>query len=167
MTSTRALAAVAVVCVLVSCATATAQVPPKPSDADTAAIKQLVADFYGSFSRHDAHATTMTFAPDADFTNMSGVYVKGHKDIEGRFTTLFGGRLKAATRTDTVKSIRFFTEGIALVDADTVITGTRENDGSEAPVRKGLMIVVVTKQNGRWLISNFHEAEFPPPRPAR
>ncbi len=110
MTSARVIAVhLVVLCVLLPCGSARAQGAPPPSDADSAAIRQLVAEFYGSFSRHDAHATTMTFAPDADFTNMSGIYVKGHKDIEGRFTTLFGGRLRAATRTDTVKRIRFFT----------------------------------------------------------
>ena len=50
---------------------------------------------------------------------------------------------------------------VAFVDADTVITGTKQADGSVGPVRKGLMIVVMTKQDGKWYISNFHEAEYP------
>jgi hypothetical protein len=54
---------------------------------------------------------------------------------------------------------------MATVDADTVITGTKAGDGSEVPPRKGLMIVTMTKQNGYWLISVFHEAEFPAPPP--
>ena len=49
----------------------------------------------------------------------------------------------------------------SFVDADTVITGTKRDDGSVGPVRKGLMIVVMTKTNGEWRISNFHEAEYP------
>lgn len=47
-----------------------AQSHPIASDADSAAITQVCADFSGSFSRHDARGVAMTFAEDADFTNM-------------------------------------------------------------------------------------------------
>ena len=80
---------------------------------------------------------------------------------------LFAGNLKAVHRTDIVKSIRFLTPNLASVDADTLLTGTLAADGSEVPPRKGLMVTTMTKQNGRWLISVFHEVEFPPAPPAR
>jgi uncharacterized protein (TIGR02246 family) len=140
-----------------------AQDSPKASDADSAAIKQTFTDFYESFSHHDAHATAMTFAEDADFTNMRGIHRHGREEIEAWFANLFKGNLKSSNRTDIVRSIRFFTPQTATVDADTVITGTKMADGSEGPPRKGLMIATLTKQNGRWLISVFHEAEFPAP----
>ncbi len=136
-----------------------AQSSPKSSGADTAGIKQTFADFYQSYSRHDAHAVAMTFAEDADFTNMFGDYFHGREAIEQKFASLFAGNLRDATRTDTVRHIRFYAPGIALVDADTVLIGTKRADGSVGPVRKGLMIVVMTKQKGLWRISNFHEAE--------
>jgi len=96
---------------------------------------------------------------------MRGVHRHGRTDIEAWFASLFKGNLKASNRTDTVRSIRFFTPQMATVDADTLITGTKTADGSEVPPRKGLMIVTMTKQNGHWLISGFHEAEFPAPPP--
>jgi uncharacterized protein (TIGR02246 family) len=140
-----------------------AQDSSKASDADSAAIKQTFTDFYESFSHHDAHATAMTFAEDADFTNMRGIHRHGREEIEAWFANLFKGNLKSSNRTDIVRSIRFFTPQVATVDADTVITGTKMADGSEGPPRKGLMIATLTKQNCRWLISVFHEAEFPEP----
>ena len=141
-----------------------AQSQPKGAEADSAAINQLCADFSENFSRHDAHGVAMTFAEDADFTNMRGSQSHGRADIEKWFASLFRGILKDSLRTDTVRSIRFFTPELAAVDADTVITGTKAADGSEIPPRKGLMILMVTKQNGRWLIGTFHEAEYPAPR---
>jgi uncharacterized protein (TIGR02246 family) len=108
----------------------------------------------------------MTFAEDADFTNMGGRHSHGREDIEKWFASLFRGNLKDSARTDTVKSIRFFTPELAAVDADTIITGTKAADGSEVPPRKGLMIVMMTKQNGQWFIETFHEAEYPAPRGA-
>jgi uncharacterized protein (TIGR02246 family) len=145
------------------CASA-AQSQPNAADADSAAIKQVCADFSENFSRHDAHGVAMTFAEDADFTNMGGRHSHGRADIEKWFASLFRDNLKDSLRTDTVKSIRFFTPELAAVDADTVITGTKAADGSEVAPRKGLMIVMAIKQEGRWFIGTFHEAEYPPPR---
>jgi uncharacterized protein (TIGR02246 family) len=143
-----------------------AQTQPGNAEADSAAIKKVCGDFSESFSRHDAHGVAMTFAEEADFTNMTGRHSHGRADIETWFTGLFRGNLKSAQRTDTVRSIRFFTPELAEVDADTVITGTFAQDGSEIPPRKGLMIVLMTKQSGRWFIGTFHEAEYPAPRGA-
>jgi uncharacterized protein (TIGR02246 family) len=143
---------------------APAQSRPQGTEADSVAIKQVCADFSENFRRHDAHGVAMTFAEDADFTNMRGSQSHGRKDIENWFASLFRGILKDSQRTDAVRSIRFFTPELAAVDAETVITGTKATDGSAIPPRKGLMIVMVTKQNGRWLIGTFHEAEYPAPR---
>jgi uncharacterized protein (TIGR02246 family) len=134
------------------------------AEADSAAIRRVFSDFYENFSRHDAHATAMTFAPDADFTNMRGIHRHGRKEIEEWLAGLFLGALKDSRRSDIVRSIRFFSPEVATADADTTITGTKAADGSEIPPRKGLMIVTMTKEDGRWLISTFHEAEFPQPR---
>jgi uncharacterized protein (TIGR02246 family) len=142
------------------------QNPMAGPDADSVAIKQVFTDFSENFTRHDAHGTAMTFAADGDFTNMRGVHRRGRKEIEAWFASLFSGALKDSHRTDIVRSIRFFTPDVATVDADTTITGTKAADGSEVPARKGLMIATLTKQDGRWLISTFHEAEFPEPRAA-
>src|ERR1700686_2098299 len=141
-----------------------AQSQPNAVEGDSVAIKQVCADFSENFSRHDAHAVALTFAEDADFTNMRGNHSHGRKDIEDWFASLFRGNLKDSLRTDTVKSIRFFTPELVAVDADTVTTGKKAADGSDIPPRKGLMIVMATKQNGTWLIGTFHEAEYPVPR---
>lgn len=146
---------------LASASVGLAQDEAKGSDADIAAINQVFAEFYGAFSRQDAHSTAMTFSEDGDFTNMLGIHVHGRDAIEQRFAALFKGNLRGTNRTDTVRSVHFYAPEVAFVDADTVITGTKQADGSVAPVRKGLMIAVLIKQNGKWLISNFHEAEYP------
>jgi uncharacterized protein (TIGR02246 family) len=134
------------------------------SEADSAAIKKVCGDFSESFTRHDAHGVAMTFAEDADFANMRGAHSHGRKDIENWFASLFRGNLKDSVRTDTVRSIRFFAPDLAEAEAETVITGTKAADGSEVPPRKGLMIVLMTRQNGRWFIGSFHEAEYPASR---
>jgi uncharacterized protein (TIGR02246 family) len=158
-----ATSVMALVLLTMPCATS-AQSQPGGSEADSAAIKQVCADFSESFTRHDAHGVGLTFAEDADFTNMRGSHSHGRADIEKWFAGLFRGNLKDAVRTDTVRSIRYFSPELAAVDADTVITGTKAPDGSELPARKGLMVVLAAKENGRWYIGTFHESEYPPAR---
>ena len=109
--------------------TALAQERSKGADEDVAAIKQVFAEFSGAFSHQDAHATAMTFAEDGDFTNMSGIYVHGRDAIEQRFAALFKGNLRGTNRTDAVRNVRFYAPSVALVDADTVITGTKQEIG--------------------------------------
>jgi uncharacterized protein (TIGR02246 family) len=163
-----AMAAVALVpAVFCSFGSAHAQTQVQNSEADSKAIKQAFAEFYEAFSRHDTHAVAMTFAEDADFTNMAGAHNHGRKEIEDHFARVFAGNLKDAHRTDIVRNIRFVSPEIAEVDADTVITGTKAADGSEVAPRKGLMVTTMTRQNGRWYISVFHEVEFPAAAPAR
>jgi len=145
---------------------ASGQNQPPLAAADSAAITKTCADFSENFSRHDAHGVAMTFAEESDFTNMRGNHSHGRSEIEKWFASLFRGNLRDSVRTDTVRSIRYFTPELAAVDADTVITGTKAGDGQEIPARKGLMILLMTKQNGHWLIGTFHESEYPSARPA-
>lgn len=131
------------------------------SEADAAAVKQVVASYDDAFNQHDAHAVGALFADEGDFTNMRGASRHGRKDIEQNYGNLFSGVLKTSHRTDTVKNVRFLTPEMAEVDADWEMTGTRGADGSESPARKGYLDWVVAKVNGQWLITVFHEAEFP------
>jgi uncharacterized protein (TIGR02246 family) len=132
----------------------------KSTDADSSAIRQVVADFVDAFNRHDAHAWATPFAEDGDFTNVTGLYLHGRKDFETRFTELFANRLKTAHRTATVRHIRFITPDIAAVDAEWELVGSKASDGSENPVRKGLFNFVMTRQNGHWVFAVFEESEF-------
>jgi uncharacterized protein (TIGR02246 family) len=138
-----------------------AQAGPNTGDADISAIKQVVAGYSDTFNHHDAHAAAALFAEDADFTNLRGANRHGQKEIEQILTTLHAGILKNAHRTDTVKNIRFLTADIAVVDDLWEMTGSKAPDGSDNPDRKGLFAWVVTKVNGQWRITIFHEVEFP------
>jgi len=130
------------------------------SAADSAAIKQSVATFIESFNRHDAHATAMSFAEDADLTNVRGATTHGRQAIDALYVGLFQGRLKNAHRTVSVTNIRYLTPEIASVDCAWEISGTSADDGSLMPVRHGILVLVMSKQSGQWIISVYHEPEF-------
>jgi uncharacterized protein (TIGR02246 family) len=165
MFSTRVRAALAV-SFLISFSVATAWAKKQSNMAeDTAAIKQSVAAFTDAWNRHDSHAVAMLYVADGDFSSTQGLTSHGAKELEEHYVTIFGTFLKNAHRTDVVKSVRFLTPSIASVDIDWQMTGAKTPDGLDAPLRKGLLDWVMTKQNGQWMIEIYHESLFTPAPP--
>jgi uncharacterized protein (TIGR02246 family) len=164
MFSTRMRAALAVFSLLsFSAVVAGAQMQAHMADADSAAIKQSVAAFSDAWNRHDPHAVAMCYVEDGDFSSTQGIPSHGAKELEEHYVSIFGTFLKSAHRTDVVRSIRFLTPSIASVDIDWQMTGAKTPDGADAPLRKGLLNWVMTKQNGQWLITVYHESLYTPP----
>jgi uncharacterized protein (TIGR02246 family) len=162
MIPTRAKCTAAIL-ILISflAARSSAQMNSKASEADSAAVKQVVAAYDEAFNQHDAHAVGALFAEEGDFTNMRGASKHGRADIEQNYGNLFNGVLKSSHRTDTLKTVRFLTPEIAQLDASWEMTGTKGPDGAEVPMRKGGLDWIVAKVNGKWLIVVFHESEYP------
>jgi uncharacterized protein (TIGR02246 family) len=132
----------------------------KPHSTNDTEIEQSVATFVENFNRHDAHAAAMSFSDDADLTNIRGAVTHGRQAIDDLYVGLFKGRLKDAIRKVAVTNIRYLTPDIAAVDATWEISGTKADDGSMMPVRHGILVLVMTKQSGQWIISVYHEPEF-------
>ena len=165
MSITRTIAMLAASLFLaISLSTARAQNPSNADDPNVAAVTQIIAGYSERVNRHDAHDVASLFAEDGDFTNMRGDSHHGRKEIEAFYATLFAGPLKDVYRTDTVKSIRILSPEIAAVDGFWEMRGTLAADGSKNPVRDGLFDYVLTKQNGRWFITIFHESDFTMPQ---
>jgi uncharacterized protein (TIGR02246 family) len=160
MISVRARIALAV-CLFVAFSARFSWAQTHPNmDADSAAIKQCVAAWEDAWNRHDAHATATAYVEDGDFSSTTGIPSHGWKELEAHYNEIFTTFLKDAHRTDTVKSIRFLGPDIASVDIDWQMTGARTRDGKDAPNRKGLLTWIVTKHNGQWMITIYHESVF-------
>lgn len=130
---------------------------PANRDADTAAIKQTVATFQDTWNSHDAHAVAMHYVEDGDFSSVKAEDSRGRKQLEEHYATIFSTFLKNAHTTDTVRSIRFLSPDIASVDIDWLVTDPTAPGGV---LRKGLLTWIVTKRNGQWMITIYHEQAF-------
>ena len=135
----------------------------KSNPADETAIKKLVASFSECFNRKDAPACAALYTEDGDFTSVRGESNHGRADIEKHYQAVFTTFLKNAHRTDKVRTIRFITPTVASVDTDWELTGATSPNGSDAPAatRQSLLIWTVTKHDGKWYITVFHELDFP------
>jgi len=139
-----------------SAAGSRAQMAPN-RDADTAAIKQFVANFADTWNSHDARGVAMHYVEDGDFSSVKGEASHGRKELEDHYTTIFTTFLKNAHTTDTVRSIRFLAPDLASVDIDWLVTDPNAPGGV---LRKGLLTWVLTKRNGHWMIVIYHEQSF-------
>jgi uncharacterized protein (TIGR02246 family) len=154
---TAAVLAMVLICATISFAR------PEAKKGDEVAARKLVTDFSTCFNAKDAHACAMVFAEDGELTNARGETTRSRGELEKHFEMVFGGFLKNAHRTDSVRTVRFLSPTIASIDADWKLTGATSPNGIEpAPaVREGLLTWIVTKHDGQWYISIFHELDFP------
>ena len=149
--------------ILISISGASSWAKSEGNAADEAAVKKLVAAFNMCFNAKDAPACAALYTEDGDFTSVRGDSNHGRADVEKHYAMVFSTFLKNAHRTDKVRSVRFITPTIASVDTDWELTGALAPNGTEAApgVRQGLLTWIVTKHEGKWYISVFHELDFP------
>ena len=126
-------------------------------DADTAAIKQFVANFADTWNSHDAHGVAMHYVEDGDFSSIKGEASHGRKELEDHYTMIFSTFLKNAHTTDTVRSVRFLAPDLASVDIDWLVN---EPSAPGGVLRKGLLTWMLSKRNGQWMIVIYHEQSF-------
>ena len=144
------------ICLVVCTAPSRAQMASN-HDADTAAIKQFVANFADTWNSHDARGVAAHYVEDGDFTSVKGEASHGRKELEDHYTTIFTTFLKNAHTTDTVKSVRFVGPDLASVDIDWLVN---EPSAPGGVLRRGLLTWVLTKRNGQWMILVYHEFAF-------
>jgi uncharacterized protein (TIGR02246 family) len=147
---------------------ATGKAADSGTAADETAIKQVVAGFSDAWNSHDARAMCVSLADDVQWVNWRGEAVHSRREVEEQHARLFAGLYKNTHRTDTVKSIRYFTPELASVDNYWTMTGAKTRDGADWPYREGYANYIMAKRDGRWVIIVSHTADFnaKAPRPA-
>jgi uncharacterized protein (TIGR02246 family) len=102
----------------------------------------------------------LSLADDVQWVNWRGEVLNTRKDVEDQHATLFSGLYKNTHRTDTVKTIRYFTPELASVDNYWSMTGAKTRDGADWPYREGYVNYLMAKRNGHWVIIVSHTADF-------
>ena len=150
-------------------ATATQSTGGRGEEKDRAAIAKTLGRFLDAWNTHDAHAFSLIFTEDADFTNVAGVHAQGRSNVEAFHAPRFADYFKDSHQTATIRSIRFLKPDLAIVDVDWQMTGARSADGKPAGDRRGLLVWVMAKQaDGSWLIEVMHNTDLTQyPVPAR
>src|SRR6202162_1348705 len=134
---------------------------------DEKPIRTLTAALCEAFAKLDAHAFFMVFHEDADFTNVGGMTAHGRKAIEEFHRPLLEGdgagpipSFKHAELKVLDTRIRFLRPDVASVDASLTQTGAVRN-GRDMGLRKGLLMLIATKQGDDWGIAVMHNMDLP------
>ena len=128
---------------------------------DQQAIEQVVRRFEQAWNDHDARAFASVFAEDADFTNVFGMEAHGRTAIEQFHAPMFSTMFKNSRFTPTATRVRFIRPDVAAVDVRWVMSGATDPNGLPWPDRKGLINVVMTRENGEWAILVMHNMDLP------
>src|SRR5260370_31622014 len=134
---------------------------------DEKPIRALIAASGEAFAKLDAHAFSMVFHEDADFTNVWGMTAHGRKAIEEFHRPLLEGdgtgpipSFKHAETKVLDTRIRFLRPDVAFVDATWTQTGAVQN-GHDMGLRKGLLMLIATKERDERGIAVMHNMDLP------
>lgn len=133
---------------------------PTGSAKDEEGIRKVLADFIDAWNKHDAKAFSMVFAEDADLTTVGGTSVHGRLEVEKYHAPRFATKFKDTNQKITESKIRFIKPDVAAVDARWEMTGAKDEQGQDRPMRKGLLNFVMTKEGGTWFVTVMHNTEL-------
>jgi uncharacterized protein (TIGR02246 family) len=132
---------------------ATGETARADSAADEAAIREVFASFKKSWDSPGMPGFEALFTADADFVVITGRWLKGRDEIVRYHRELLQGVYAGSRTLPTSVTVRFLTPDIAITHSASGARYTR--DGAEQ-LRTGLATATLVKQDGKWLITAFH-----------
>ena len=133
----------------------------------TGAIAELVAIATAAWTAKDAAAYASIYAEDAQVTAPVGNRLVGREGVRLAHVFLFNGPFAGSTQTISVRSVRFLTGTIAIVDQDVTLTGFAflPPNGLRATspgVVRSSVSWVVMKRDGTWEVIAQQMTPIPP-----
>jgi uncharacterized protein (TIGR02246 family) len=132
--------------------------PPATSPAaadlasNRAAIAAVARAFDAAWNRHDMGALAALFAPDADFVNVVGMWWKNRDEIETAHRHSHATFLRDSVLAGAVETIKFLGADIATAHVVWELSGQIEPDGRVGKPRHGILLFVMRRDGGEWLI---------------
>lgn len=134
-------------------------------------VRNAVLGFSTDWNHHDMEAFGKLFAPDADFVNVGGFLMKGREQIQLHHSwshgTIPADRIPGANRAHygifKHSTLHFNHIDVRLLRKDVAIARVNWElfgDSRTAKPRRGLLIFVLTRENGPWLIAAGQNTEI-------
>jgi uncharacterized protein (TIGR02246 family) len=140
---------------------------PAKQAADEKAIRAIVAEQEAAWNAGDGTRYASHLAPDASFTNIFGMVMYGAPAFAKRHSEILSTFYRGTTKHHVVRTIRFVTPVVAIVDIDNEVRGVKTMPaGIAVPddgVLKTQLMEVFVKRDGRWWIEAYHNVDLKPP----
>jgi len=135
---------------------------------------QLLADSWQSaWNGHDMQRAGELLAPDADFVNVGGRWLRGRIQFIDYHVRLHEMQMRNSTWSNLALTVRALSENVAVAHLEWRIEGDRDPDGARREPRHGLFTWVLAMEGDVALIAAAHNTNVvaapktPSPAPAR
>lgn len=126
-------------------------------------VEAVLKTLIEAWNSHDMTLYAAQFAEDADFVNVLGMHWHGREAIQAQHATVHSTIFRNSSLRLEDYSLRPLGPGIVLVHVKWEMRGHDSPPGVPfADVRHGLITGVFVEQEGRWLISAFHNTDIVP-----
>lgn len=142
--------------------TAAYTVPSPPPDGhrlDTQELQALHQEALRAWCKGDGAAYAATFAEEADYLALDGIWSRGRREIAAALQGRFDTWLKGSCPMARVSHAKFLGPESAILET----VGFTQKAGSEAPRRPAAESYVATKAQGRWRFTHYQHTYLPTP----
>lgn len=124
-------------------------------------INVLFHELFSAWCHGDGTAFANCFTEDVDYITFFGQHLKGSKEVESSHQELFNGVLKGSQMQGRIMNIRFLNNELAIVHCIGNTKMPSQKKYSEK--RESINTNIVIKQNGKWMITAFHNCRVKEP----
>ena len=142
------------------------------SGGDEAAIRAIVSEQEAAWNAGDGAAYARRVSPDVSFTNLFGMVMYGAPAFAERHQAILATFYKGTVKHHTIRSVRFVTPDVAIVDIDNEVRGVAAMPAGIAVPTDGIvrtqLMEVFVRHAGAWQVEAYHNVDVKPqaPKPA-
>lgn len=127
---------------------------------DEANVRGLYERLMDGWNQGNGESFAASFAEDGDLIGFDGTHLKGRREIASFHQPLFDKWLKGTRLVGKVKTVRFLSPDVALMQAvgGTVMRGRSE----PSPERDSIQTLVATKHGDEWRLAAFQNTRTRP-----
>jgi uncharacterized protein (TIGR02246 family) len=119
---------------------------------DEKEIREVQSRWDDAWNRHDVQALSSLVADDVRFVNVAGVVLIGRAEFATLQARTHAMQFKESVRSVTGTDIKFLTPDIAVAHVRWGMKGDKDPDGTPRPPRHGVMMQVLMKRDGKWMV---------------
>jgi pyridoxamine 5'-phosphate oxidase family protein len=135
------------------------QMIPENKPLDQVEITEVTDRLIEAWNRHHAQDFAALFSTHAEWIDVLGQVGRGPAEIEQRHALAFSSVLKQSTLTIHERHMTELRPDVALVRLVWESTGDQTPGGKPVPARHGLLTMVMTKEQGHWLVVSGHNTD--------
>ncbi|SOD99112.1 SgcJ/EcaC family oxidoreductase [Spirosoma fluviale] len=138
---------------------------------DSLSIHTILRQEDQAWNKGDAPAYSQFFSPDGTFTNIAGMFFKGHQAFLGQHEVIFNSFFKNTILKQKIVSLKFVRSDVAILETLCQVSGFAK-EGLPPRIQldaKGQLntrlLQVVMKEAGAWKIVSYHNVDVKPGTP--